>query len=123
MGFDQDVATHHLRLTPTGGSIDVTVNDPETATMVQVRDHLKTIAGEFGRGDFGRPFRTHAELPPGVAAMQTYTELIAHQYTDLPCGGSVQIRTGDSRALRAVHEFLRYQITKHRTGDPLELTR
>src|SRR5713226_10788970 len=44
MGFDQDRTTHHFRLTPAGGAIDVTVNDPaDAASLAQVRAHLKEI--------------------------------------------------------------------------------
>jgi len=35
----------------------------------------------------------------------------------------VRIETKDGRALQMVHEFLRYQITEHRTGDALEIKR
>jgi len=31
----------------------------------------------------------------------------------------VRITTRDGEALAAVHEFLRYQIREHHTGDPL----
>ncbi len=34
-------------------------------------------------------------------------------------GGLVRIATDEAAARRAVHEFLRYQITEHATGDPL----
>lgn len=119
MGFDQDAAAHHFTLAPTGGSIEVTVNDgADTATLAQVRAHLKTIAEQFARGDFGKPFQTHAEVPPGVTIMQANARAISYRYEDLPRGGAVRIRTQDSRARQAVHDFLRYQIAEHRTGDP-----
>ena len=34
-------------------------------------------------------------------------------------GGRVRITTTKSAALAAAHEFLRYQIREHATGDPL----
>ena len=40
--------------------------------------------------------------------------------TRLPQGGAVRTATKDPKALDAVHAFLRYQITEHKTGDPLE---
>jgi len=33
----------------------------------------------------------------------------------------VRIKTRDSDALAAVHAFLRFQITEHQTGDPMEV--
>ena len=121
MGFDQDATTHHFRLSPAGGSIEVTVKDQaDTATIAAVRAHLRSIAGEFAAGDFGKPFATHAEVAPGVAEMQRSKQIIAYRYEDLPQGGAVRIDTQDPRARDAVHAFLRYQITEHRTGDPVQ---
>jgi hypothetical protein len=36
-------------------------------------------------------------------------------------GGRVLIETKDAEALAAVHEFLRFQIEDHQTGDPTEV--
>ena len=120
MGFDQDVTTHHFRLTPIGGSIEVTVKDEaDTATLARIRTHLKSIAEDFSRGDFGKPLQTHGELPPGVSVMQKYARVISYRYQELPHGGMVQIRSANSRALHGLHDFLRYQIGEHQTGDTI----
>lgn len=122
MGFDQDATTHHFRLAPTGGSIEVTVKDQsDAATIAAVRSHLRSIAREFTDGRFDKPFQTHGEVPPGVADMQNGKQNISYRYVDLPQGGAVGIETTDPRALDAVHAFLRYQITEHRTGDSMQL--
>jgi hypothetical protein len=56
MGFDQDKTTHHFRLTTEGGLISVAANSAEdTASRDQIRMHLKVIAEQFQRGDFGKP--------------------------------------------------------------------
>jgi hypothetical protein len=122
MGFDQDATTHHFRLTRTGGSIEVTVKDAgDTQNLSAVRSHLRAIAGEFARGRFDKPFQTHGEVSPGVAAMQAGSDAIAYRYEDLPEGAAVRIETGDARLIEAVHAFLRYQITEHHTGDALDV--
>lgn len=124
MGFDQDAAAHHFRLAATGGSIEVTVKDQaDQNTIAAIRSHLRSIAGEFANGLFDKPFRTHDEVPPGVVEMQKRSQKIAYRYEDLPQGGAVRIETKDRRAVKAVHEFLRYQIAEHRTGDPPEIRR
>jgi hypothetical protein len=122
MGFDQDATTHHFRLSPTGGSIEVTVKDQaDTATIAAVRSHLRAIASEFANGQFEKPFQTHGEIPPGVVDMQKRKHTIAYRYEGLPQGGRVLINTPDARSLDAVHAFLRYQIAEHRTDDAMEL--
>lgn len=118
MGFDQDAVTHHFRLAPSGGSVEVTVkNGKDEAVIAAVRMHLRSIADDFARGVFDKPFQTHAEIPPGVPEMRKDRRKITYRYEDLPQGGAVRIDTKDARALEALHAFLRYQITEHRTPD------
>jgi hypothetical protein len=120
MGFDQDAVTHHFRLTREGGAIEVSVKDAaDAAGRSQVRAHLKEITEQFAAGDFEKPFMTHAEIPPGAEAMQRLRTAIAYAYEDAADGGRLRITTRDPDALAAVHEFLRYQIREHATGDPL----
>jgi len=124
MGFDQDATTHHFTLTPTGGSIEVTVkNSADDKNLTALRRHLRTIGEEFTRGQFDKPFQTHGEVPPGVAAMQAHIAAIAFRYQDLSDGAAVRIETLDPGLVQAVHAFLRYQITEHHTGDSLDVKR
>lgn len=120
MGFDQEKTIHHFLLTSDGGIIDVAVNESsDIVNREAIRSHLKAIAGEFGRGDFTKPFATHAEVPPGVKGMQRRATAITFRYEDTANGGRVVIQTADRKAKSAVQEFLRYQIREHSTGDPL----
>jgi hypothetical protein len=119
MGFDQDATTHHFKLAPSGGAIEVTVkNEKDAKAIAAVRNHLRSIGADFARGEFDKPFQTHGEVPPGVTEMQKSRQKITYRYEDLAQGGAVRIETKDARALDAVHAFLRYQITEHQTGDP-----
>jgi hypothetical protein len=90
----------------------------DEAVITAVRSHLRFISADFARGDFNKPFQTHGEIPPGVPEMQKGRLKITYRYEDLPQGGAVRIDTKDPQALDAVHTFLRYQITEHKTGDP-----
>jgi hypothetical protein len=124
MGFDQDKATHHFTLTRDGGLISVSADDPaDTTTLEEIRTHLAEIAQAFAAGDFGKPTMTHGELPSGAADMQRLATHIQYGYEQTDQGGLVRIATQDPEALSAVHEFLRYQIREHETGDPLDVPR
>jgi hypothetical protein len=121
MAFDQGAATHHFTLTTTGGFIQVVTNDPaDTRTRDAVRAHLKMIATQFAGGDFSAPFVTHGEVPPGVPMMRKLKSDIAYAFESTDTGGRVRISTTNTAALAAIHEFLRYQIREHATGDPTE---
>jgi hypothetical protein len=46
---------------------------------------------------------------------------IGYTYEPLPNGGRVAL--AGAQHLDAIHAFLRFQITDHRTGDPLHVPR
>ena len=122
MGFDQETTTHHFGLTSTGAFIEVQVNDPaDVRNRAAIRAHLKDIAAEFARGDFSKPFMTHAENPPGVETMRRLKAVITFVFEEIESGGRVRIATADAEALQGVHDFVRYQIMEHRTGDSLNI--
>ena len=121
MGFDQTTTTHHFRLTRTGGVIEVTANDAaDTTAITQIQTHLRHIAKMFSEGNFTAPMLIHAQEPPGVADMKRAAAAIGYKYERLPKGGRVVLNT--TAHVNAVHEFLRFQITDHKTGDPLDVT-
>jgi hypothetical protein len=124
MGFDQETTVHHFVLRPDGGAIEVEVkNDEDEQGREQVRAHLRAIAREFAAGEFVRPFATHGEEPSGVAVMKARRGEIKYVFEPTRAGGRVRLVTSDRAARTAIHEFLRYQIREHKTGDALTIAR
>jgi len=122
MGFSHEKTTHHFRLAVDGGSIEVTANDPEdAASLEQIRAHLSHIATLFKAGDFDKPMFTHGETPPGVLVMKRMKDEITYTFERIDRGGRVRIKASNTEAIDAVHEFLRYQIKDHKTGDSLDV--
>jgi len=119
MGFDQALTTHHFLLFTDGGAIDVSVNDvSDTKNRDAIRSHLPHIAMMFGEGNFDAPMLVHdAKNVPGTKAMTARKSEIRYQYAETPEGGRVNIVTSDPAALAAVHQFLKFQIAEHKTGD------
>lgn len=118
MGFDQDKTSHHFYLYADGGAIDVGANDAADAkNRDAVRSHLPHIAMMFGMGDFSAPMLVHATDVPGTKEMAAMKDKLAFTYAETPRGGRVNITTSDAAALEALHRFLRFQITDHKTGD------
>ncbi len=123
MGFSHDKATHHFRLYSDGGAIEVNANDRgDTVTRDMIRMHLNHIAKMFAAGDFNAPMLIHDQVPPGVPALRRLRAAVKYRFEETPQGARVRIVTSHTEALRAVHEFLRFQITDHQTGDALEVT-
>ena len=122
MGFSHDRTTHRFRLTADGGEIRVTAGDAkDKASVDAIRTHLAKVAADFSSGDFEMPHAIHATVPPGVLAMKDGKSEIAYVYEPVEKGGRVVIRTKPAALRAAVHEFLRFQIEDHRTGDPTEV--
>jgi len=55
--------------------------------------------------------------------MRERREAIAYSYEKTRGGGRVRIATKDPAAVDAIHDFLRYQIREHDTGDPESVRR
>ena len=118
MGFPHDQTTHHFRLYSDAGAIEVTANDGNDGANIQaIRSHLTHIVGLFSDGDFSIPMFVHDQVPPGVPVMKEKREQISYTLEELPAGGTLRIKTTDHDALKAIHDFLRFQIGDHYTGD------
>jgi hypothetical protein len=118
MGFDHSKTTHHFRLLRSGGSIEVSANDrQDTESRDAIRTHLGHIAEIFAEGNFEAPMLIHDRVPAGVPTMKDRRSRIEWKFEEIPDGGRVRITTKDPQALAAIHEFLRFQISDHRTGD------
>ena len=122
MGFSHEKTTHHFHLTAGGGSIEVTANDSnDAASREQIRAHLSHIAKLFKEGDFSMPMLIHGEAPPGVPTMKRLKADISYTFETIEFGARVRIATANAEAVEAIHEFLRYQIKDHQTGDSLDV--
>jgi hypothetical protein len=124
MGFSHEKTTHHFRLYSDGGAIEVSANDrKDTASIDHIRKHLAHIAGMFAAGNFDAPVLIHDRTPPGVPELKRLKSEIRYQFESTDNGGRVLITTGNAGALRALHEFLRFQIDDHRTDDPAAVSK
>jgi hypothetical protein len=118
MGFSQDKATHHFTLLPNGGRISITANDAsDQETIDHIRMHLTHVVESFGAGNFEMPHEIHQQTPPGVITMQAQKDAIHYQFEKTDKGAMVNIESQNGDAVSAIHDFLRFQIQEHKTGD------
>jgi hypothetical protein len=122
MGFSHETTAHHFMLLPDGGIIEVDVKaDQDDATRGQIRMHLTHIAAMFSDNNFDIPMFIHDRIPPGVPVMKEKHAAIHYTFQLTDRGGQVRIATHDPKALKAIPEFLAFQIQDHRKGDSLEV--
>ena len=118
MGFSHETTTHHFELNQEGGLIEVRANDlKDSESRDQIRGHFHHIVQMFAAGNFKVPMLVHAQSVPGTAAMSQLKEQLHWELQDTPRGAKITITADNRAALTAVHEFLRFQIADHNTGD------
>ncbi|HET7440324.1 MAG TPA: hypothetical protein VFJ47_03410 [Terriglobales bacterium] len=118
MGFSQEKTSHHFELNQEGGVIEVRTNDiKDTESRDQVRGHFKHIVQMFSAGNFNDPMLVHEQEVPGTAAMSRLKRDIHWGFGEIPRGARISIVADNKEAVDAVHEFLRFQIADHHTGD------
>ena len=118
MGFSHEKTVHHFLLTSDGGTIVAEAKDKsDTASLEQIRSHFQHIAQKFAAGDFNAPMLIHDKVPPGVPTMKQLKSAIKYQFEQTELGGKIRITSGNAKAVAAIHEFLRFQISDHQTGD------
>ncbi|MGC2698000.1 MAG: hypothetical protein WA738_19610 [Candidatus Angelobacter sp.] len=121
MGFAQGQTTHHFLLHKDGGAIQVTANSTsDKASIDEIQMHLQHIARAFQSGDFNIPMFVHDQRPPGVPMMTKLRSRIKYRYEAAENGGRVVISSENAEAVQAIHEFLKFQIAEHQTGDGME---
>lgn len=122
MGFEQGKTTHHFLLRKDGGAIQVTANSAgDKSSRDEIQMHLRHITQAFKSGEFNIPMFVHDQTPPGVATMTKLKDQIHYKYEAAENGGRVVLSSANADAITAIHEFLKFQITEHKTGDALEV--
>ncbi len=118
MGFSHEKTTHHFVLTADGGLIEARANDiKDTATLDQIRGHFQHIVRMFADGNFNAPMLVHSQNVPGTATMTRLKTELHWSLQELPRGARITITADNQETLEAVHDFLRFQIADHGTGD------
>lgn len=118
MGVDQYSSSHVFDDSSDGGRVVLQRDVDDTLGTRVIRVHLRDVAKRFTAGDFSLSQTVHGDHEiPGVAQMRVLGAAIRYAYRDLPRGGEVRITTADRRAIEAIHQFLAFQRSDHRTGE------
>jgi len=118
MGFSHRMTVHHFGLTKQGGFISAEASDAaDLASRDAIRQHFQHIAKAFSSGNFDLPMFIHDKSVPGVSAIKKFKAIIRYRLEELDRGGRIVVSTENPKALRAIHQFLKFQIADHRTGD------
>ena len=122
MGFSHENTVHHFYLTKNGGIIEALASScADTKSRKEIHRHFEHIATMFANGDFNAPMLIHNRVPPGVPVMKKLRMQISYQLQDEPAGSRIVISSENAKAVNAIHDFLRFQIRDHQTGDSIAI--
>jgi hypothetical protein len=80
--------------------------------------HFNHIVQMFAAGNFNAPMLVHDRKDvPGTAVMAQQKGELHWDLQQTPRGARIVITADNKPALDAVHDFLRFQIEDHETGD------
>jgi hypothetical protein len=116
MGVNQYTSRHVFEPLPDGGRIALQRDASDSEGAALIRRHMQEIGRRFAAGDFALPGFVHARAVPGTEIMAARRAAIAYSVDTLPRGAALRIRSTDSTAVRAIHEFLAFQRHDHRAG-------
>jgi hypothetical protein len=115
MGFDQDKIMHHFMATSTGGRIMiVSLQNDDSETITQIKDHVIDIRYEFSQGNFTKPFFIHDEHVPGTDIMAKKKDMIRYSIEQMDNGSALMLKTDDKELLSAIQQFMQYQGMEHK---------
>jgi len=117
MGVDQYTSVHHFDKFPDGGRIALQRDVDDSAGTAVIRKHLRDMQHAFSAGDFSAPTTVHMHMMPGTAVMAERRNVIRYDVRDIPRGAELRMRTTDSAAVKAIHEFMDAQRTEHHVSD------
>lgn len=113
MGVNQYTSRHVFESLADGGRIELQRSVDDSAGVAQIRRHMQLIARQFAAGDFRLPGVVHDREVPGTRIMADRHGAISYTVESLPRGGAVRVRSRDTVAVRAIHEFLAFQRQDH----------
>jgi len=116
MGVDQYTSTHKFDALSDGGRIELQSDKGDSVSIATIRGHIRDIAIAFKSGDFSTPAFVHMQTVPGTKVMAAKHAVITYEPHDLSRGAELRIRTKDSDALAAIHQFMAFQRSDHHAG-------
>lgn len=114
MPSDLELTTHRFQKTLFGGVQTVVADNADYSRQIMlIREHLADEVDAFRRGDFRDPETFHGADMPGVATLESRSDLLRVDLLDRPDGASIVFRTRDQAVRQALHTWFDAQVHDH----------
>jgi hypothetical protein len=118
--FDKTRTKLHFELLPNGGAIDLTAKSPPNAkTEEELQALAQYISASLASGNFALQIFVEPVAPPNLPQLTKHKDDFAYQIEKVANTTRIRIATTDMVALQALHDFLRFEIVAHKTGDSM----
>ena len=120
LGIDADKISQHYYLVKNGGVIEFTSKDPaDSATISAVQKYLEAQKDLFEKGKNETGSEIHGKVPDGVLTLKKLRNDITFFAVKTDGGAALRMFSVNTQARQAIQDFLKFEITEHKTGDPL----
>ncbi len=118
VGVIPDSIVLHYYLVKNGGVIEITTKQPDdTATANAIMKYLESQKDLFDKGKNDSDNDVHGQMPAGLLTMKKLKNDITFNAVRQDNGGVLRIFSVNEQARQAIHDYMKYEIAAHATGD------
>jgi hypothetical protein len=122
LGTDAEKIVQHYYLVKNGGVIEFTAKDPaDNATISTVQKYLDAQKNLFEKGKADADTEIYGKVPDGLQALKKLRNEITFFAVNTDGGAALRMFSVNEQARQAIQDFLKFQISEHKTGDPLQV--
>jgi hypothetical protein len=118
LGTDAGKVVQHYYLVKNGGVIEFTAKDPnDSASVNAIRKYLDVQKDLFEKGKNDTDTDVHGKVPDGLLVMKKLRGEITFYTVNSEGGAVLRMFSVNNQARQAIHDFMKFQIAEHKTGD------
>ncbi len=118
MGTDVNKVVQHYYLVKNGGVIEFTAKDPnDTVSIAAIQKYLDLQRDQLEKGKVDVDADVHGKIPDGLLVVKRMRGEITFYTVKSDNGAVLRMFSVNEQARQAIHEFMKFQITEHKTGD------
>lgn len=122
LGVSVEKIVLHFYLVKNGGVIDLTAKDPKDAITVNaIQKYLQNQKELWEKGKESAVTDIHEKPPESAATMRKLRNDITFYAAKTDNGGDLRMFSINEQARVAIQDYMRFEITEHKTGDSVTL--
>lgn len=118
LGVSVDKVKLHFYLVKNGGVVDLTARDPsDSITISAIQKYLQNQKDLWEKGKENAVTDVHEKAPESAATMRRLRNEITFYMAKTDNGGDLRMFSINDQARLAIQDYMKFEITEHKTGD------